>query len=100
MELIAAVVVAGPLGYLLGRRGLAFYLALWAIVFPIQTVVVHAADANDIVASYFVVNALILTLGIALNRLAARLRTRRTRPAADGGRVLSPDTASDSASSV
>jgi hypothetical protein len=104
MELIAAV-TAGPLGYLLGRRGLAVYLALWAIVFPIQTIVVHSENADDIVASYFVVNALILTLGITLNRLGARLRTRRTperddlsrrgsaaaEPAVGGGRVVRPE---------
>jgi hypothetical protein len=84
MELIAAVVAAGPLGYLFGRRGLAFYLALWAIVFPIQTVVVHSENPDDIVASYFVVNAVILALGITLNRLGARLRTRRTQSAAAG----------------
>ena len=84
MELIAAVVAAGPLGYLLARRGLAAYLALWAIVFPIQTVVVHAEDPDDIVASYFVVNALILTFGIALNRLGCRLRARRSQSAPAG----------------
>jgi tellurite resistance protein TehA-like permease len=81
MELIAAVVTAGPLGYLLGRRGLGFYLALWAIVFPIQTIVVHSENPDDIVVSYFVVNALILTLGITLNRLGTRVRTRRTQSA-------------------
>ena len=81
MELIAAVVTAGPLGYFLGRRGLAFYLVLWAIVFPIQTIVVHSENPDDIVVSYFVVNALILTLGITLNRFGARLRTRRTQSA-------------------
>ena len=84
MELIAAVVIAGPLGYLFGRRGPAFYLVRWAIVFPIQTVVVHSENPDDIVTSYFVVNAVILTLGIALNRLGARLRARRAHSAAAG----------------
>ena len=79
MELITAVLIAGPLGYFVGRRGLAVYLGLWAIVFPIQTVVVHSENADDIVAAYFVINALILALGIALNRLGSRLRTRRQR---------------------
>jgi hypothetical protein len=77
MELIAAILVAGPLGYFGGRRGLALYLGLWTIIFPIQTIVVHAENADDIVASYFVINALILVVGIGLNRLGARLRRRR-----------------------
>ena len=37
----------------------------------------HAENPDDIVASYFVVNAAILALGIGLNRLGARLRERR-----------------------
>jgi hypothetical protein len=77
MELIAAVLLAGPLGYLGGRRGLALYLGLWVVVFPIQTAIVHAENPDDIVAMYFVVNAAILALGIGLNRLGARLRVRR-----------------------
>ena len=64
-----------------GKRGLALYLGLWAIVFPIQTIVVNAENPDDIVVSYFVVNALILALGIGLNRLGARLRTRREQKA-------------------
>ena len=83
MELIAAVLLAGPLGYLVpGRtraRGLAVYLVLWAAIFPVQTIVVHAENADDIVPSYFVVNAVILALGIGLNNLGARLRARRSR---------------------
>ena len=51
MELIAAILVAGPLGYFAGRHSLALYLGLWAIIFPIQTIVVHAENADDIVAS-------------------------------------------------
>ena len=78
MELIAAILVAGPLGHFFGRLGLALYLAVWAVIFPIQTIVVHAENPDDIVASYFVVNAAILALGIGLNRLGARLRERRT----------------------
>ena len=91
MELIAAVLIAGPLGYFVHTRtrmrGLAIYLAL-AIVFPLQTAVVHAENPDDIVPSYFVINALILAGGIGLNTLGARLRERRrgalpgvTRPA-------------------
>ena len=81
MELIAAILIAGPLGYFVPTRtrarGLAIYLVLWAVIFPIQTAVVHAENADDIVASYFVINALILAVGIALNTLGARLRARR-----------------------
>jgi hypothetical protein len=79
MELIAAVLVAGPLGYLVRPRlrGLATYLVLWAAIFPVQTVVVHAENPDDIVPMYFVVNAVILAGGIGLNTLGARLRERR-----------------------
>jgi hypothetical protein len=76
MELIAAVILAAPLGYLV-RRGLAAYLAVWAVIFPVQTVVVHAENPDDIVPLYFVVNAVILAGGVGLNRLGARLRERR-----------------------
>jgi hypothetical protein len=76
MELIAAVILAGPLGYLV-RRGLAAYLVLWAAILPVQTIVVHAENPDDIVPLYFVVNAVILAGGIGLNTLGARLRERR-----------------------
>jgi hypothetical protein len=85
MELIAAVLIAGPLGYFLPTRtrarGLAVYLGLWAVIFPIQTVVVHAENPDDIEPLYFVLNALILCLGIGLNTFGARLRERRAQPA-------------------
>jgi hypothetical protein len=81
MELITAVLVAGPLGYLVRRHGLVAYLALWALVFPVQTLVVHAENADDINWSYFVLNAVILAGGIALNRLGARLRRARVAAA-------------------
>lgn len=76
MELIAAVLLAAPLGWLV-RRGLAAYLVVWALIFPIQTIVVHAENPDDIVPMYFVVNAVILAGGIGLNALGARLRERR-----------------------
>jgi hypothetical protein len=79
MELILAVIGAGPIGYFTKTRrtGLIVYLVAWAIVFPIQTVVVFnsSGDGNDIL--YWVFNALILCLGIGLNQLGARLRERR-----------------------
>jgi hypothetical protein len=77
MELIAALLIAGPAGYFAGRRGLAIYIALSAVIFPIQTMWVHSDNADDISASYFLVNALILMVGIGLNRLGAYLRERR-----------------------
>ena len=81
MELIAAVLIAGPLGYFVRRHALWIYLGLWAVIFPIQTVVVHAENPADIVPSYFVVNAVILALGIGLNRLGRRFAGQRPRGA-------------------
>jgi hypothetical protein len=49
------------------------------VIFPIQTAVVHAENADDIEPMYFIVNALILAGGIGLNTLGARLRERRRR---------------------
>ena len=78
MELILAVLIAGPVGYLTTTRrgGLKAYLALWASVFPVQTVVVYSMDDSGS-ALYWVFNALILCLGIGLNRLGSVLRERR-----------------------
>jgi hypothetical protein len=79
MELIAAIVLAGPLGYLARtrRQGLCRYLLAWAVIFPIQTIVVHSENPDDIEPMYFVVNALILAGGITLNTLGGWLRRRR-----------------------
>jgi hypothetical protein len=81
MELIAAILLAGPLGHFCRTRkqGLGLYLLAWAVIFPIQTIVVHAENPDDIVALYFVFNAGILALGVALNTLGARLRERRAQ---------------------
>jgi hypothetical protein len=80
MELIAAILLAGTLGYFTStrKRGLGLYLLIWAIIFPIQTIVVFSAsdDGNDFL--YWVVNAVILCGGIGLNTAGARLRQRRT----------------------
>lgn len=45
MELIAAILLAGPLGYFCSTRkqALMSYLVVWAVIFPIQTIVVHDA---------------------------------------------------------
>jgi hypothetical protein len=85
MELITAIVLAGPLGFFAPNRraGVILYLVVWAVVLPIQTVVVHSENADDINWQYAVVNAAILAAGVALNRLgaAARARRRSRRPA-------------------
>jgi hypothetical protein len=85
MELIIAVALAGPLGYFAPNRRIALiaYLVVWAIVLPIQTIVVHDENPDDINAAYAVVNAVILAAGVALNRVgaAARARRRSRRPA-------------------
>ena len=73
MELIAAVLLAGPLGYFT-RHGLRNYLIPWAIVFPLQTIEVHPAGDW----AYWPVNALILAFGIGLNRLGHVLRAKRS----------------------
>ena len=83
MELIAAVLLAGPLGYF-ARRGLLLYLLVWAVILPVQTVVVFA-DGNG-AFSYWVVNAVILAFGVGLNRLGHRLRVRRGKD--QGGLVM------------
>ena len=78
MELTIAIVLAGPLGYFAPNRGLLVYLVMWALVLPVQTIVVHSENPDDINAAYPVVNALILAGGVALNRLGAVVRRRRT----------------------
>jgi hypothetical protein len=79
MELILAVLVAGPIGFFVAarRRALLVYLGLWAVVFPIQTVVVFSEDGSDKNVFYFLVNAAILCGGIALNRGGVLLAERR-----------------------
>jgi hypothetical protein len=78
MELIAAVLIAGPIGYFARTRklGLRVYLAVWAVVFPVQTVVVYSMDDQGSIL-YWVFNAVILCVGIGLNRLGSVLRDRR-----------------------
>jgi hypothetical protein len=80
MELAAAVLLAGPLGHFCRtrRQGLGLYLLAWVVIFPIQTIVVHNANPDDISPLYFILNAVILTAGIGLNTFAARRRERRT----------------------
>lgn len=77
MELILAVAGAGPMGYFAStrNRGLALYLAAWAIVFPVQTIVVFSEGDGEL--SYWGVNAIIFAGGVCLNRLGARLGPQR-----------------------
>ena len=85
MELFAAILLAGPLGYLTPdrRRGLVLYLLVWAVILPIQTVGVHNHNPDDINWQYPIVNAVILAGGVWLNRLGAGVQARRRsqRPA-------------------
>jgi hypothetical protein len=78
MELILAVLGAGPIGYFTKTRkaGLITYLVAWAVVFPIQTVIVFNNDSNSD-PLYWIFNGLILCGGIGLNRLGSVLRERR-----------------------
>jgi hypothetical protein len=79
MELALAILVAGPVGYLTltRKRGLMIYLILWAIVFPIQTVVVFSSSDGGGDVLYWVFNAVILAAGIGFNRLGSVLGERR-----------------------
>lgn len=79
MEVILAILVAGPADYFTEtrKRGLIIYLALWTIVFPIQTVVVFSASGDRSDVLYWVFNALILCLGVGLNRLGSVLGERK-----------------------
>jgi hypothetical protein len=77
MELILAILIAGPIGFLVRRyeHGLAAYLAAWATVLPIQTVVVYSQDDGGWL--YWLFNALILAAGVGLSRLGWALGRRR-----------------------
>jgi hypothetical protein len=79
MELITAILLAGPLGYFAPNRrlGLVLYLLAWAIVLPVQTIVVHNENPDDFNWAYPLVNAAILAAGLGLNRLGAVVRERR-----------------------
>jgi hypothetical protein len=79
VELIAAILLAGPIGYFSRTRkqGILLYLALWAVVFPIQTIVVFSTSSDGSDVLYWAFNALILGLGLGLNTFGARLRLRR-----------------------
>jgi hypothetical protein len=81
MELIAAIVLAGPLGFFARRWGLGLYVLAWVLILPIQTIQVHDADPDDINWQYVVVNAAILAFGVGLNRVGAGLAARRARAA-------------------
>lgn len=91
MELIAAILFAGPIGYFARTRkqGLVLYLLLWAAIFPIQTIVVSNASADDSGGDwlYYLFNGIFLAIGIGLNRLGARLSERRGRRTASIGRA-------------
>jgi hypothetical protein len=77
LELILAILGAGPIGYFTEtrRKGLLIYLAAWAVVFPVQSVVVGVTGDMD--PLYFVFNAIILAAGIGLNRFGSIQREKR-----------------------
>ena len=79
MELILALLGAGPIGFLsrTPARALALYLTAWAVVLPIQTVVVFSMSDDGNEPLYWVINALILSVGIALNLLGSRFGASR-----------------------
>ena len=87
MELIAAILLAGPLGYFT-HHGLRYYLIAWAVIFPFQTVVVFGE--GDGAWSYWVINAVILALGIGLNRLGHRLHVKRSGAGPDANEPVTP----------
>lgn len=60
------------------------YQLLWAAIFPIQTIVVSNASADDSGGDWlhYLFNDILLAIGIGLNRLGARLSERRGRRAA------------------
>jgi len=66
MELVLALLAAGPIGYLTStrRKGLVIYLAAWAVVFPIQSVIV-GVFSDDLAPLYLLLNAIILAGGLA-----------------------------------
>ena len=88
MELIAAVLLAGPLGYLT-RHGLRNYLIAWAIIFPVQTVVVWNEATDGSTWPYFAVNAGILAFGIGFNRIGHVLRAKRSGAGTDANDPVS-----------
>jgi hypothetical protein len=86
MELILAIVAAGPIGFLTEKRkrGLVVYFGLWAIVFPIQTVVVYSTSGDGSDVLYWVFNALILCLGTGLGWVLGERKRARSALATGG----------------
>ncbi len=81
MELLAAILFAGPIGYFArsSRSGLLIYLVVWVLIFPVQTIVVfNESDDGGNDALYWVFNALILALGVGLNRYGRHRRDMRS----------------------
>jgi hypothetical protein len=95
MELITAILLAGPIGYLVRdrRRSVVAYLALWAAVFPIQTISV--SHEGHLVPLYWVVNALILCLGRA-GEPPGRPAPSRPAPARRRATLLARDPSTNS----
>jgi hypothetical protein len=80
MELITAILISPLLGYLAPtpRAALVRYLLVWAVVFAVQTPLVHfSGTGSGTDWTYWPVNAAILAGGITLNQLAFRYGRRR-----------------------
>jgi 4-hydroxybenzoate polyprenyltransferase len=71
--------LAFPLGWLTGARRRAMLATglVFAVIFPIQTIVVRNDNPHDFNPAYFVVNTLILTIGMALTIGGSAIASRR-----------------------
>lgn len=85
MTLIADILLAGPLGYFAGKRSLAAFVAIWAVVFVVQTILVSSDGSLD--ALYWVFNVVFLALGIGLHAFGVWLSARRARSADESVRA-------------
>ena len=83
MTLLLALFGGFVAGYLLGwsSRTVLLWLALWAVVLPLQTRFLVAAE-NVADWSYLPVQGAIVALALVLIRLGAAVRARSGRPAA------------------
>ena len=80
MTLITAIIGGLACGYIFGLRRQAFivWLAVWAVVLPIQTLFLVDPDNRDD-WSYWPVQAVILVVAVAMVWLGSRLRARLSR---------------------
>lgn len=80
MTLTTAIVGGLACGYFLGRRlkAVVVWLALWAVVLPVQTMfLVNPDNVDD--WSYWPVQGAILVVAMGMIWLGAKLRARRSQ---------------------